>query len=601
MTASLRRRSSAIRSLFVGMICLGSYTLVVAQQPPQSQGGLFPRGQEKQKQSIEDMFENVARARAERTKGEQPLAPDNGQLGDDLVPSPGTLGGGNFPSRTPFLPGRIPQNTLRDSLSAGDPFAARPQAIRQSIVLRSAAFQDDFRSLDRRCASLAQLLRDDALRNPVIGQVLPSANRLSSETRMMLQNASVNTQVSDALESYRRIDRGWRQLAFQLRGLVGVSGEAIEAAHQCDQLISRMSRQLGLGPQFDRGKLRDELLVIGSSIHSLGEDLRLADISLGARQSLSRGLRLLRQDALNFVDRVEYFEQADLVRGLNALNARWEQIALAIGEIADVHVQYRVQGVTESFRKAHGILWIKLPPHDAVLPAAASRLVMHARNLLSRLEEKLVNADQLTGAERIRLSARNLLAKSEVLSEQVSRNDSLVTLQSNLAEIQQGWLEFRTQLLNDQLVGLQMILSIDGELQRLRTALGVANDAVKPMDRRRLLQTAAAIESTAEFVSADLNRFSRLLTPLTYRETTLAAASAFMQSAKLFHQTIDHQADAVTIRRAADAMQKNWNLLLPNLAQIQLHGLTAYQARNLLQDQSELVEYISEVSTLPLP
>jgi hypothetical protein len=266
-----------------------------------------------------------------------------------------------------------------------------------------------------------------------------------------------------------------------------------------------------------------------------------------------------------------------------------------------VHVQYRVQGVTESFRKAHGILWIKLPPHDAVLPAAASRLVMHARNLLSRLEEKLVNADQLTGAERIRLSARNLLAKSEVLSEQVSRNDSLVTLQSNLAEIQQGWLEFRTQLLNDKLVGLQMILSIDGELQRLRTALGVANDAVKPMDRRRLLQTAAAIESTAEFVSADLNRFSRLLTPLTYRETTLAAASAFMQSAKLFHQTIDHQADAVTIRRAADAMQKNWNLLLPNLAQIQLHGLSAYQARNLLQDQSELVEYISEVSTLPMP
>jgi hypothetical protein len=85
-----------------------------------------------------------------------------------------------------------------------------------------------------------------------------------------------------------------------------------------------------------------------------------------------------------------------------------------------------------------------------------------------------------------------------------------------------------------------MISSIDGELQRLRTAFGVANDAFKPMDRSRLLQTAAAIESTAEFVSAGLNRFSRLLTPLTYRETALAAASAFMQSAKRFHLTIDH-------------------------------------------------------------
>ena len=129
-----------------------------------------------------------------------------------------------------------------------------------------------------------------------------------------------------------------------------------------------------------------------------------------------------------------------------------------------------------------------------------------------------------------------------------------------------------------------MISSIDGELQLLRTALGVANDAFKPMDRSRLLQTAAAIESTAEFVSAGLNRFGRLLTPLTYRETALAAASAFMQSAKRFHLTIDHQIDAVTIGRAADAVQKNWNFLLPNLTQLQLHGLSAYQARDLLQD-----------------
>ena len=601
MIEGRRRRLLAIRWLFVGMICLGACAVVVAQPPPQSRGGLLPRGQEKQKQSIEDMFENVARARAERTKGGQPLAPANGQLGDDMPPSASTLRGANVPSRTPFLPGRIPQNTLRDSLSAGEPFTARPLAIRQSIVLRSAEFQDDLRSLDRQCASLAQLLRDDALRNPVISQVVPSANRLSSEMRMLLQNAGINSQLSETLESYRRIDQGWRQFAFQFRDLVGVSGEAIEAAHQCDQLISRMSRQLGLVPQLDLRKLQNELMVISTKLQTLEEDLRLAGIPVGARQGFSRGLRLLRQDALNLVDRVGDFEQADLVRGLKDLNARWQQIDLALGEIADLHVQRRAQGVGESFRQAHELLWIKLPPHEAVVPSAASRLVTHAQLLLSRIEEKLANADQLTGAERIRLSAHNLLEKSEALSEQVSRNDSLVTLQTTLAGIQQGWFEFRTQLLNDRFAGWQMISSIDGELQRLRTALGVANDAVKPMDRRRLLQTAAAIESTAEFVSADLNRFSRLLTPLTYRETTLAAASAFMQSAKLFHQTIDHQADAVTIRRAADEVQKNWNLLLPNLAQIQLHGLTAYQARNLLQDQSELVEYISEVSTLPLP
>ena len=92
-----------------------------------------------------------------------------------------------------------------------------------------------------------------------------------------------------------------------------------------------------------------------------------------------------------------------------------------------------------------------------------------------------------------------------------------------------------------------MLAAIDGELAQLRGHLELQGDEVQLVSRDKVLRTAAAIESTAEFISADLNRFSSQLFPQTYRETVLYAASDFMQSAKLFHQAVDASAEYVHV------------------------------------------------------
>jgi len=88
---------------------------------------------------------------------------------------------------------------------------------------------------------------------------------------------------------------------------------------------------------------------------------------------------------------------------------------------------------------------------------------------------------------------------------------------------------------------------------------------------------------------------------LAFRDTTLSAASAFLQSAKLFHQLLDQKADAGTVSKAASSMQSSWERLFPSLSQLQLHGVSAMRARNLLQDHRELIEFMSEVSTVLSP
>ncbi|MDA8967891.1 hypothetical protein N9F76_01215 [bacterium] len=605
-----------VRSLLITSVCLCSATLLQAQLASPPQGGGQPSEQGQGTQSIEDMFENVARAKAERSKESSPVGSANGQSERGVISLSSPERATDFPSRVPFPRQGFPQNSLRSTLRPRQPLTARPVAIRQSLVVQSAGFQDDLRRLDGHCANLAQLLRDDSLRNPAIRKVLPVANRLSSEARMVFQQGTDNSVASDVVESYGRLDRDWRQLEFQLRGLGGVSGDAFEAMHQCEQLVSRMSRQLALVPQFDRGKLRNLLLVVGSKLETLGDDLRFADIADGAiadgaiadgaiadgaRHELARALRLLRQDALNLVDRVEVFQQQDVVLGLRNLNNRWWQIAPTLRGIADAHVQHRVQGVTECFRRAHALLWIDLPTDARVLPAIASRLVVHCRLVVAVLNESLANPDQLVGTEPIMRVAQQLLGDSEALSAQISRSVSAESSRRVFLEVERGWSELRKQLVDGGLVGRRMVAAIDDELLRLRTSLRIERNTQEPVDQRHLLRTAAAIESTAEFIDADFQRYSSLLTPLTFRTTALSASSAFLQSAKLFHQLLDQQADAVTVIRAGAAMQENWKRLSQSLSQVQLHGVSPQRARNLMQDQRELVEYMSEISTALSP
>ena len=611
MSSSFRNCTHLLRLLVVGLVSLVSPGQLWSQAFPQSQPlpqsqpfpqsqGPGPVGEKGRKtQSIEDMFENVARAKAERSQRESPAGAANEQFNRGMLSPVRPSDGSSFPAHSGYSRQVIPPNTLRSNSS--EPLSTRPLGLRQSVTLRSFDFQDALRRMDRQCATLALLLRDETQRNPALKNVIPTANRLSSDVRVMLQNMAATSVTGDLVQAYSRVDQDWRQLEFQLQGMGGLSGDALEAMHECGRLITRMSRQLGLLPQFDRGQLHNLLLAVGTKLGTLIDDLRLADIDDRLRHSLVGALRLMRQDAYNLVDRVGDLERRDLVLELEKLNGAWQRVAPELDEIVDVHVQRRVQDIAKTIRQAHGLLWILLPPHTGVLPASRTRLVEHCRLLVDELSEHLARADQLTGIEQIRLAAQRVLQGSESLNIQLSQGAPVGVWKPLLIGVQRGWSELRAQLVSRRLVKQQMISAIDIELQRLEAGLGVENQGSDTIDQQQLLRLGAAIESTAGYVDADLQRYGSLMQPLAFRDTTLSASSAFLQSAKMFHRLIDQQADAGTVRQAATAMQDSWKRLLPGLSQIQSHGVSAIRARNLLQDHRELVEYMSEVSGFLLP
>lgn len=600
MLCSSRVGSHLPRLLLLGSVVLCVPTQVLAQEDlrlnrPVPAGGSGDKGQ-----SVEDMFKNVARAKAERGQLDSAGGETRGQISGKGLPQPIPSSRNGFPAQSAFPQRGIPENTLRWGPNSVEPLSSRPLELRQSVVLRSFAFKDDLKRLDRQAAMLAQLLRDDSQRNPSIRNVLPSVNRLSSDVRVMLQNMVGNPITADVVDTYCQVDQDWRKLEFQLQGVAGLRGDALEAVHECEVLISRTSRQLGLLPQFDRRELHNLLLITGTKLSTLIDDLRFAGIEERLRHSLLGTLRVLRQDSLNLVDRVGDFEQKDVVVGLEKLNVAWRRVASELQSIADVHVQQRVQDVDKVLRNAHGLVWLTLPTDTEALPAAGTRLVTHCRLLVADLKQRLSNADRLTGVEQISVSAESVLRESEALNAQLSQGVPFESWEPSLIRIEQTWNALRVQLVSRGLATRQTVSAIDDELRRLRSGFGGRN-ATGVFDPERLLRIAAAIQSTAGFVDADLQRYGGLLSPLAFRDTTLAASSAFLRSARLFHQLLDQRADRDTVRRAAAAMQADWKRLFPALGGIQLHGVSPRRAKNLLKDHRQLVEYMSEVSAFLLP
>ena len=552
-------------------------------------------------QSIEEMFDNVARAKAKRAKADPTEHATDAPAGVNGLRSqglPGFESQGRLSPRSGTLPSshvpfsiQHPENSLRRHFGAGGGLFQREDAAE-----RVTAFRDDLGKFDRQCASLLQLMRDDSLRNPAIRTVLPMASRISSDARMLLQNVGPRGPLTELAASYRVLDQGWRQFAFRLHD-VRISNDALAAVQQCEQLINRMSSSLGMGPQFDRHGMHDLLLVMATNLQTLSGDLRLADVATAARQRLSRELRLMRQNALNSADRVGEENQQQVVRGLSELATRWRLLSPELSRVIDAHVQRSAQNVAENFRRAHALVWMEMPQDEGRVPASASRLELLCRDLVGQLNSRTAIAGEGLDRDRLLVAADQVLKKIQVLNLQIGRQDPRPSVQKTFSELDRGWQGVAPLLRNSALVNPATLTGIHSELDRLRQVFATAGAEGKPVEVQSLLQTAAAIESTAAFVDSDLRRFSRLLSPPDFRERLLNASAGFHQHATRFHQLLDQRADLAAVEQAAGVMEKSWQRLSVDLRDIESHGISAQRGSHLKRDLAELVEYMAAVTS----
>lgn len=551
-------------------------TLFLPPVPARAQRGEF----------IEGLFRTIAEAQLEREQQKRLEAErasrqqnnrDPGQV--QPVPVPSSI---RPPSHRPGQPASINRNQPPASINVRSREAAE---FAQNLVNFSGSIDP-----------LVRELRAGAAQNPSIRAALPEAYQVAADSRALLQRCDGLSSLDPIIPPYSELDARWRQLSFRLRALDGLSSQCTSGIRSGDQLVSVMSRQLRVQPQFDRHELHDLMIIAATHMQSLLDDLELARISQQDASRLTHDCRLLRQQLLGEADRVDETTYEDVVTRFTKFAYGWSAFSERVYAVNDPHLQRRLDRIRECGDQTYAVLWLPPPYSAATLTASAHRLEESCAQILDQLTIRsmvsLSPKDQL----RILESSRRMYSQSREFEHATTQGASRNDLQARFATIDKDWSYLRSKYQQMRAINRATLGSIDQECDSIRAALGMGTAAGPSIRHEELVQVAAGLEGSAEYLDADIQRYERYLKPDSFRKSILEASREFHHHAKQLHSELSARANVRSLQREAEQMLDGWQQLTKDISHAESHGLTAGRAENLRRAQQDLVPMVAKIA-----
>ncbi len=529
-------------------------------------GVSFPgRAQAQRGAFVEELFRTIAEAQLER---EQRKRLEAERAAREQLPPPGIM---------------PPTRPSRDS----------------SIQVRSAEAAEFVQRLidfSGAVAPMTRELRSAANRNLEVRHLLPDAYRIDADTRALLAQCDGLASLNPIVEPYARLDSQWRQLSFRLRSMDDLPPSCVDAVRNADTLISRMSRQLQIQPQFDRHQLHDLMIIAATYIQTLMDDLQVARIPRTEMDRLTHDCRLLRQQLLTESGSVDRASYEEVVSQFTDFVSRWNSFSGQLYEIDDLHVQRRLDRISEATDQAYALLWMPPPYNANLIAASAQRLQRQSSELLSQLNVRTLSS--LPRQQQIRV-----LESSYAMSDAVKRFVELAEQRADRAErrrqfteIDAQWAYLRPAFHQLSAINQATLASVQRECDFLRNGLGMSVMAAQPLDHEMLIEAAASLEGSAEFLMIDVRRYERYVEPESFRRSVVGASQAFHAHAKQLHDALSRRADLAVLQREAGQLLDAWKQLSDDLTHIDGHGLSERRAETLQRTRDELVPVVAKIA-----
>lgn len=546
-------------------------------------------------QLIEDLFRTIAESQLEREQRKRAEAeaelrrqpPPNRKPQIQPVPVPGSI---------------FPRNPGPGSLTPVNPDRSRPNSQGNrgpgSINVRSreaAEFANNIVAFNREIDPLLRDLRGGANQNPGLRELIPEAYQISADSRALIQRCDGLSTLSTVAAPYSELDSRWRNLSFRLRSMNGLSAQCTSSIRACDKLVSTISRQLQIQPQFDRHSLHDLMIIASTHMVSLMDDLQMARCSQNEVKDLTHDARLLRQRLLKEADRVENTTYEDVVTRFTDFAKRWGAYSQRVYELNDPYLQRRLDRIRECGDQTYALLWMPPPYNASTLTAAADRLHHATGDLLDQMTIRAMVS--LSTQEQVRVldASHRILRDCGDFLKVTTRNPSRSELSNRFQKIDADWNFLRAACYKIPSIKRATLTTIDHECERIRRALGV--EAVGPSIRyEELIQLAAALEGSAEYFDADIQRYKRYFQPASYRDSIMRGNQEFFHHTKQLHAKLSMRASLAELQAEAEHMLDGWEQLSRDLRDVERHGLSSSRARSLKQAQSDLVPIVAQVA-----
>ncbi len=400
------------------------------------------------------------------------------------------------------------------------------------------------------------------------------------------------------ISPYSELDARWRQLSFRLRALDQLSSQCTSGIRSGDQLVSEMSRQLRVQPQFDRHELHDLMIIAATHMQSLLDDLELARISQQDASRLRHDCRLLRQRLLGEADRVDETTYEDVVTRFTNFASGWSAFSEQVYALNDPHLQRRLDRIRECGDQTYAVLWIPPPYNAATLTASAHRLEESCAQILDQLDHPIdgvtesARSGTYLGIEPANVPAR-VANSSEATTQGASRND----LQARFASIDKDWSYLRSKYQQMRSINRATLASIDQECDShpWRTGNddrgGDHRSATKNWFKSPRAWRVRRSTWTRTFIVT-----SDTLKPDSFRKSIVEASMNSITTPNSSTAELSARADMSSLQREAEHMLDGWQQLTKDLSHAESHGLSAGRAENLRRAQQEIVPMVAQIA-----
>ncbi len=445
-------------------------------------------------------------------------------------------------------------------------------------------------------------LRRAANQHPEVRTLLPQVYQIGADGRALLQRCNGISSLTPIVEPYAELDARWRQVSFALRAINGLDAGVLNAIDQCDQTCASMCKQLQIQPQFDRHALHDEMIVASTYMQSIIDDLEISGIEAMAARRLAHDCRLLRQRVLNAADHVEEATYEQMVGSFSDFVQRWGAFRQQIYSLRNPHLDRRLARVSECGDHVYSILWMSPPAafHDI------GGIVHRIDDSIERLSEQITlrSIAVLPSGDQARVlnATRELCRQAVDLERAADTNADPAQLQALFAALDSNWISVQSDFARIPTVNRGLLSEIERSCGELRQALGVAGGGASPICGSQLIQAAAALEGTAEYINDEIRRNSRDLTPSSFRNAISSGAREFYDHSKELHEEMSKPGRLTDpkylgrLQRETQRMLEGWDQLSQNLDYIEDHGLSRSKASQLRRAQRDITPFVAQVA-----
>ena len=484
---------------------------------------------------------------------------------------------------------------------------SRPTPQPRQINVRSREVADYARQLGgfaNDYGRLVQELRVAAPRNPAIRAALPSVYQVSATCDGIFDRIEGATSLAVIEDAHRLLDSRYRQVAFRLRSIDGLSDSCNSLVRKCDTTCTTMLGQLGFQPQFDRRALQDVMIAASAYIQALVDDLELTELERGRCRQLTHDARLFQQRLVTAGREVQDMSYEECVARFNDFATRWRAYSERVYALDNPFLSRKLDRVSECGDQVYGLLWMPAPHSMEEVAGIAHRIAFNLNAISQSLS--FFALVKLSPQEQARMlsSMRDL---SRLANKLETRSASSVgagqrELRDLFADFDRTWCSIQPQLGEIPAVRTGLIAETERGCRQLRDIFGISGDYIAAVPLAELVGAAAALEGASEVLERTINEFDQFLKPSSYRRAVVDAGRSFQRHSREVHELLsrterlndpDHLEE---LREETEQLLADWRDLDTNLKQVQLRGLSASRAAKLRRAQQQVVPLLGEIA-----